>query len=726
MSTARGITRKVRSWLAALAAGIAVLAPASEAKADAVQDAVGFVMTVCKQAQGMCGPVDLIPGIAQACFASTDEVQCALAIMGQSGDASSTYALSAMDMVLSCIVDGVVPSDCYGKVKSLGMSKAQEDEAMSMLMACYNISDVDGAIVCADKLMGSSFAAETGSGPPTYVDFLFDIYMDIKEGDYVGLVYHVGATIACTVATAFTGGVDVCGFIETLAGFANAAAEGIEAVGDFLNDLFGGGGPNCPQINGQCVDMGIEISKWLHKHVLNISIERRLAGGVVWEAHRPEAFLILLRDEPLYAAFKTTPAEAFGIKGLPDKKNMFGPEEEKGWLRYVSGVLYTLWDLKMTSIAMERSDKIKAWAKALKAEELEALYDKPPAEVKKMVVSYQQWCMSTVTTATRQIQEWMAEGRAGNFKSLTGSGPDMHCANAIAQRVLAASPLNPCTTLPQGDLVKAQCNTGKAVETCKATQAGLGKDFVQCEFGKGGESGTAQAALQQFAMALGKEGVKCVWGLAAKDLNAMHCQHPTQTAQCTKRMTQQYGNLGWPKPGVAECKTVATDKREKAVAAAGKIADALVPILHPGPMTAVQRQLFCTLDKDDKAVVVCQSEPNAGHLQQAKAKLGGIDVRFCSLTEASTSPNEPWLEEACVVRTKTATYNGPKDTTTTIPPPGGGTTLQPPKVIPMPGSGSASTGGSKAPAKAGTSPGPTDKKPGPPPAIPSSLSPSGK
>src|SRR5687767_9412559 len=161
------------------------------------------------------------------------------------------------------------------------MPEPQRSEARALVTMCVQAQDVDDVIVWADALLDSSFAADAGINPPSWVDTLFDIYMDIRTPDYVSLIYHVGASVACLVAN-ILGGIDVCGVLETLVAIGGAIVDGFEAVGEFFSDLFGGGGCNY-EYNGQCVHVHQLLAKLLEVG-LPASVEARKAGDSQWAA----------------------------------------------------------------------------------------------------------------------------------------------------------------------------------------------------------------------------------------------------------------------------------------------------------------------------------------------------------------------------------------------------------------------------------------------------------
>ena len=213
---------------------VASLLPAKPAQASDASDAIEALKTVCSKAQGLCGPgyIDIVEG----CFKGSDEIKCAMAIVNVSMGGKVSEAKGQIDAVISCINDGLpIKETCNAYLKAAGVSGAQINEAYALVKQCSSINDVDDAIVCADALLDSSIAEDADLGIPSWVDSMFDVYVDIREKDYWGLVYHVGATIACAVANYFTG-VDVCAFLADLAEIAGDVVDGAKEVAGALNN----------------------------------------------------------------------------------------------------------------------------------------------------------------------------------------------------------------------------------------------------------------------------------------------------------------------------------------------------------------------------------------------------------------------------------------------------------------------------------------------------------
>jgi hypothetical protein len=562
--------------------------------------------------------------------------------------------------------------------------------------------------MCADYFLDSSIADDMGVKPPSYLGMLFDIYVDIRDKDYWSLVLHVGATAACAAAN-FILGVDVCNLLQVLADLGGAILEGVGAVGEVLDEIFGSSGCHYKK-NGVCADPAVDISFWLHKHAFQKTMDRRLEGGTAWAGVRPEAFALVSAKEPTFELIKD-----------------YG---EKGWVRYLGTVLYPLWDSRMKTTAVDRKIAIEKHVKDLPGSEFEALFEKSAADAKTRIAKLKDACMAKVANETRQLGDWVAEDR-GSAKDVGGK-PETPCAVRIALRVVAASPFNPCVAQDYIDHVSAQCSTAKAVEVCRAAEGALGKDHVKCDFGKGGETGTAQNTLQQLAIELKADKVMCSYPLFKGKLNELQCDDPTYTAKCTTRMVEKFGKLlGWPKPGVAECKLVVTEKRLKAVADANKVAaaapGAIIP--PPKPGTPTLKSFSCAVDKFDAAVVSCGLVPDAAQVAKVKAAVPGAAVRLCSPEESSTYENKNWINEACISIKASGTVTQRLDPIKVEKPP-----LTMPADTKTPGKAVVTPGGhgsgelTKNPAKpsGGLGGAALDKKPAGPPGVPSNLNQPGK
>ncbi len=235
------MTRISSSFLLALGFSFASMPPAH------AMGAVEAIEKVCNATNGLCGPD--FSSLSTHCFhaGKGDEVSCAIAII--SAIAGVGQVGSAIDTIVMCAKDvknlNAIQGKCKQALDGLGLPADKYNEAIVIVKRCAAIKDVDDTIMCADYLLNSSFAADAGVTVPSWVYFLFDIYDDIKAKDYWGLVYHVGATIACIAAEYFSG-LDVCSFLKDLVALGVAIYDAAGAVVDFISDTFSSESSNMP------------------------------------------------------------------------------------------------------------------------------------------------------------------------------------------------------------------------------------------------------------------------------------------------------------------------------------------------------------------------------------------------------------------------------------------------------------------------------------------------
>ncbi len=222
-------------FLACIVLSLVILVPAKHAQAKSpVDEALDTVTTVCDKAPSLCGN---FKGVADACFKGSDELGCAIAIIGVASGGLVPDAQKQLDAIVGCVKSKLPIKDaCKTALNDAGMPADKINDAYGLIQRCSGIDDVDDAIVCADTLLDSSIAKDLELEVPTWINSLFDIYMDIRDKDYWGLVYDVGATIACAVANYFLG-TDVCAFLEDLAEIAGEIVDGVKEGAGAVNNL---------------------------------------------------------------------------------------------------------------------------------------------------------------------------------------------------------------------------------------------------------------------------------------------------------------------------------------------------------------------------------------------------------------------------------------------------------------------------------------------------------
>ena len=92
----------------------------------------------------------------------------------------------------------------------------------------------DDMVACADVVANSQMAQNAGE--PSWIPKMIDVYFDVKNKDYWGVVEDGGEAAGCAVANLLTD-VDICGALKTLEDAASAVYNGAEAAVQFLADL---------------------------------------------------------------------------------------------------------------------------------------------------------------------------------------------------------------------------------------------------------------------------------------------------------------------------------------------------------------------------------------------------------------------------------------------------------------------------------------------------------
>lgn len=228
-----------------LTACLVLLFPAKEAHAMSPLEALD---KVCKEVESLCGSYNSFKAVAVSCFDESDELKCAVAIIGVASGGKVTEASNQIDAIVHCAQDGLpIGGACKQYLDAAGVPANKINEAYGVANTCAKVAsasgagaEIDAVIICADTILDSSIAKEADLGIPSWVDSLFDIYGDIKHKDYWSLVYHVGATVVCVVAEYFAGGIDVCGFLKDIAAVAGAVYDAAGDVVAFIADMFKG------------------------------------------------------------------------------------------------------------------------------------------------------------------------------------------------------------------------------------------------------------------------------------------------------------------------------------------------------------------------------------------------------------------------------------------------------------------------------------------------------
>lgn len=146
------------------------------------------------------------------------------------------------------------------------------------LFKCIDKAGDEVAIAACVDAFNSSPVGQKALGLPSWFHTLIAVYIDIREGDFWGLVKDAGYTIACAIANVVFA-VDVCGIAEAILKTIGAAKEILSDVVGFIKDVggaiaeffgFGGssGGPPLWQVifNGDLKPhIGAYAEDWLER-----------------------------------------------------------------------------------------------------------------------------------------------------------------------------------------------------------------------------------------------------------------------------------------------------------------------------------------------------------------------------------------------------------------------------------------------------------------------------
>ncbi len=463
----RGLGQTWRLWLAAMIAGVAMMMPAQKAQAMTAWDALD---TVCSQAQDLCGPYDQAKGVIEGCFKGSDELKCAISIINVASGGGVSKAKGQVDAVLSCIKAGLpIGPTCDQYLSAAGISSAEINETYTIIKKCAAISDVDDAIVCADMLLDSQVAADAGLEVPSWVNSLFDIYMAIRDKDYWGLVYYVGATVACAVAEFFTG-FDVCSLLGTLADVGGAVLDGVEAITEFLNDLFTDAGGTTFKVDGKVVSMVEFVSTLYQKAPANpggaaTSVAERLKGVDAIVKHRND---VIARAK--IGQFSGT------IKTAGGNDETYNA----AWTAYTVRDMYPVWDAeirnKVIPLRKQQIDAVIAKLPPDLADKLAA--NNNEAARSKIVKDALDACTFSSLFPTEQIKQWSSEGRGAAGERVTDS--QATCSFRVAQLALSGTGPNACEPNldPVKEVASAVCKSNQSNAACLSVQSALGSTRV--------------------------------------------------------------------------------------------------------------------------------------------------------------------------------------------------------------------------------------------------------
>ena len=388
---------------------------------------------------------------------------------------------------------------------------------------------------------------------------------------------------------------------------------------------------------------------------------------------------------------------------------------EAAWQFYGSNIVYPEWD------KLVRANLLSGYKQAIQSSiagindafrnELMATPSSQGYVREKKIKERYDACVATDATLGPKVRDWINAGRATPAEA-SDIGL-LSCAPAVAARVL---PKPDCGVgLPEVEVkvgpftvkrrvVDATCQSINATAICKSAQEVLGTDDVRtCNLASAGAGNSG--ALSKVLAELQKQGQKCSFGPGVNvQPTAIQCEDPAYTFACRFTAVGLYGK-DFLKPGAAECKTVETQARKDAIAAAAKLAGLLpesvkLPGGGSGQVKIASGNValgVCTPDDKDAAVIYCKGVEfpiSKEHFQSIKAAMSPVTVRACRGAETPTSDAKHWLNEPCVAtggkplaeNVALSVGNDPikPGTAAGAPPVVGGGLQVPPKAIPAP------------------------------------------
>jgi len=120
-------------------------------------------------------------------------------------------------------------------------SELPEPEALLKLIGiaqgCAGDTSEAGLVSCVNTAIDDpTISAKLGADAVNKIDLGLQVYLDIRDGDYLGLVAILGETAGCAAALVLTG-VPVCALAQLLADVASAIADAAGEIYAFLQDL---------------------------------------------------------------------------------------------------------------------------------------------------------------------------------------------------------------------------------------------------------------------------------------------------------------------------------------------------------------------------------------------------------------------------------------------------------------------------------------------------------
>ncbi len=616
---------------------LAVLCPTKAAHAETVFEVLD---KVCGNVPAVCGPADDYAKVAKACFMEKNELNCVIAIVGAAGGGGNS---SQFEGILACVKavpnvsnEAEFRSKCQPYLDAAGAGEYVAD-AYSIYNKCAHADDVDDIIYCA-RAVNSSSVVESANVIPSWVDSLFDVYVDIDRKDYWGLVKDVGATVACAVANFFLS-VDVCGFLDDIAKVGEAIIGAFGEIVDFLSDFFGGGGTTY-KIHGKEVNQTEFVvymyghAPWNPKEVINGSVQARMESAKNWSAHKA--------------------AVVSAVKKHPTLEALSDDFANNTWTIYAQRDVYPEWDKRTRPMLALRNAAIAKSAAAINASQVQQmLTEGDEARQRKLITDTYKTCITASLTLSESLIEWTKEGRSGAGEGVTDTTSS--CSYAIGQKLIPTAGPDACEVKlqPTKEAFSARCNTNRSRQLCDNVRGIVGSGTLT-ECAGGNPVAVAQTEIMQWIKAkpFEKAGIQCSYNLLFSTV-AIGCEDPAYAKQCNALLQKEFGaSMGLPKSGVMDCQVQESKAHKDLSEKMQQVAQVLSPnFSFPGapiPVTPKSKLPDCKVSPKDPLIVSCPKPALTADAPQSKLAeqmLGAGALRECTAGEFNS---EHWGKTPCV------------------------------------------------------------------------------
>ncbi|MHC3993825.1 hypothetical protein ACXWTF_03295 [Thiomicrolovo sp. ZZH C-3] len=135
---------------------------------------------------------------------------------------------------IAWVLDQMGPANPYA-------SQGLNGETLRLSKGLFEcISDGKDVLLCVEEHENDPIGQTlTGQGTPSWFWDFLDLYAAFKNGDFQGVISHLGTTAICIVSQVLTGGVDVCQLLEELYALAEGMLDAASAVYEWAKDLGG-------------------------------------------------------------------------------------------------------------------------------------------------------------------------------------------------------------------------------------------------------------------------------------------------------------------------------------------------------------------------------------------------------------------------------------------------------------------------------------------------------